>query len=95
MCSGQVFANMTQYRANGRNCEAKRLHIEAYVACGCTHVGAARQHNEAVARTAMDPDFRIAGGRVSAQAGVLASHYGKLLSAEGAGPAGPQAIAAK
>jgi hypothetical protein len=58
MCSRQVFANMTQYRVDARNCEAKRLHTEAparaYVACKFTHVGAARQQKEAVAGTSMD-----------------------------------------
>jgi hypothetical protein len=52
-CSLQVFANMTQYRAKARNCEAKRLHIAAqaatYVAYAVAHVGGARQHDEAVA----------------------------------------------
>ena len=45
---GEVAANMTQYRVNARNCEAKRLHIvastEPNVACEYAHVGAARQH---------------------------------------------------
>ena len=36
-------ANMTQYRVNARNCEAKRLHIKPYVACECAHVCLARQ----------------------------------------------------
>jgi len=37
MQARQVFVNMTQYRVDARNCEAKRLHIVAstgpYVAC--------------------------------------------------------------
>src|SRR3569832_707097 len=49
MHADRLLANMTQYRANARNCEAKRLHIvastEPNVACECAHVGAAR-HEE-------------------------------------------------
>lgn len=41
---GDMFSNMTQYRADGGNCEAKRLHIKGYVACEAAHVCAARQH---------------------------------------------------
>ena len=78
MCLREVFANMTQYRAKARNCEAKRLHTEAYVACGCGHVGAARQRCEPLAGTPMDYEWRAARGRVRAQAGVPALHYGKL-----------------
>src|SRR5258708_39936236 len=52
MHAGWLLANMTQYRVNARNCEAKRLHMvastEANVACECASVGAARQHGEAV-----------------------------------------------
>jgi hypothetical protein len=29
MCAREVFANMTQYRVNTRNCEAKRMDMEA------------------------------------------------------------------
>src|ERR1700730_9992314 len=37
-----ISANMTQYRVNARNCEAKRLHTGPYVACECAHVCLAR-----------------------------------------------------
>jgi hypothetical protein len=82
----RLLANMTQYRVTARNCEAKRLHIvastEPYVACDYAHVGAARQHEEAVATS---PDgsagwvnYREERRRVPVQAGVSALHYGKL-----------------
>ena len=38
-----ISANMTQYRVNARNCEAKRLHIRPNVAGEFAHVGLARQ----------------------------------------------------
>ncbi len=54
MCLRQVFANMTQYRVDARNCEAERLHTEAYVACKFAHVGGLRQDKEAVAAMPKD-----------------------------------------
>jgi hypothetical protein len=32
MCAQNTFANMTQYRVDARNCEAKRQFVEPYVA---------------------------------------------------------------
>jgi hypothetical protein len=63
----QVSANMTQYRVDARNCEAKPLCFEAYVACAVAHVCMARQHG-----------WRPARRCVSVQAGVSSHPYGTL-----------------
>jgi hypothetical protein len=69
-------ANMTQYRVNARNCEAKRVHIKPYVACEFAHVGVARQ-GSSKARFGVAVAVRRL---VPAQAGVWRPYYGKLRS---------------
>src|ERR1700738_1550067 len=68
-----ISANMTQYRVNARNCEAKRLHTGPYVACECAHVCLARHRFVQSAP-------RAARGPVPAHAGVRWPYYGKLRS---------------
>jgi hypothetical protein len=43
MCAQNTFANMTQYRVDARNCEAKRQFVEPYVASKLRYVGMPRQ----------------------------------------------------
>jgi hypothetical protein len=84
-----ICANMTQYRVNARNCEAKRLHIVRYVACEFAHVCLARQRARDERRWYVTPKLRLlepslpaaaeaARGPVPAQAGVRRPYYGKL-----------------
>ena len=40
----RVSTNMTKYPVGTRNCEAKRLHLKANVACGRAHVCPSRQN---------------------------------------------------
>src|ERR1700716_2522444 len=72
-----VSANMTQYRVDARNCEAKSLHIGPYVACGFAHVCPARQW---FAKSALGVRRRSARRPVPAHAGVQWPYYGKLRS---------------
>jgi hypothetical protein len=58
-----ICANMTQYRVNARNCEAKRLHIGRYVACEFAHVCPARQRARDERRECVTPKLRLLEAR--------------------------------